>query len=326
ARLEKQAQIGTSLVPKAGLFTGIRVLVVDDNSTNRKVLHHHLCAWDLENECVAGGDEALEWLRRASGEGRPFNLIISDLRMPKMDGFMLLRAIKADPRIPPVKVILATSISRRPSDTEMCDYGIDECLIKPLKQSQLFNTLVSVLSDKLPEDLPVEEKVASQEPPAPVARKHLRILVAEDNAVNQKVAAQQLRKLGYTADVVGNGVEALETLERIPYDVVLMDCQMPEMDGYEATRRIRQREKENVLPHLRIVAMTANAMEGDREKCLAAGMDDFMTKPVRIEELESVLEQSALVRLSPPLPETPRPYATVNPNSVERLREWRAPG
>jgi CheY-like chemotaxis protein len=156
----------------------------------------------------------------------------------------------------------------------------------------------------------------------------LRVLIAEDNAVNQKVAIQQLRKLGYTADVAGNGLEVLDTLERIPYDVVLMDCQMPDMDGYDAARRIREREQTSGKPRLRIVAMTANAMEGDREKCLEAGMDDFISKPVRIEELEMALERSTPVFPSPApaqLAESLTPHETVNARVLHRLRELRTP-
>ncbi|PYM11817.1 MAG: hypothetical protein DME18_12930, partial [Verrucomicrobia bacterium] len=325
-RAQKQPVSGTALVPREDVFAGQRVLVVDDNQTNRKVLHHYLRSWRLESECASSADEALRALRQAAAEGKPFNLVITDLRMPEMDGLMLARALKADPQFPRPKIILATSVGRHPSDAEARECGVDECLIKPLKQSQLYNGLIHVLIGR-EAVVAVESEtiVSSSDRAAP--QKHLRVLVAEDNAVNQKVALQQLRRIGYAADVVGNGLEVLATLERIPYDVVLMDCQMPELDGYEATRRIREREKEKRLPHLRIVAMTANAMEGDREKCLAAGMDDFLTKPVRIEELEAVLERNVPVRLpSPPLPDTPRSYATVNPDSLARLRELRTPG
>ena len=246
--------------------------------------------------------------------------------MPEMDGLMLARAVKADAQIPRSKIILATSLGRHLTDAEAREYGVDESLVKPLKQSHLYDALIRVLTgQKAPGSVEGQSIGSGAGPAAPPG--HLRVLVAEDNAVNQKVALQQLQRLGYSADVAASGLEVLATLDRIPYDVILMDCQMPEMDGYEATRRIRQREKENFLPPLRIVAMTANAMEGDREKCLAAGMDDFITKPVRIEELEAVLEQSALIRLPPaPMPEPPRPCATVNPNTLERLRELRTPG
>ncbi|PYJ95681.1 MAG: hybrid sensor histidine kinase/response regulator [Verrucomicrobia bacterium] len=324
--VQKQPRDGTALVPREDLFAQQRILVVDDNQTNRKVLQHYLRSWRLNSECVSSGSEALRALRQAATEGKPFDLVITDLRMPEMDGLMLTRAIRADPDIPRPKVILATSVARHLSDAEAREYGVDECLIKPLKQSQLYNGLIHVLTgQKAARSVEGEELLSTLEQAAPP--KHLRVLVAEDNSINQKVALQQLRRLGYTADVVANGLEVLATLEQIPYDVILMDCQMPEMDGYEATRRIRQGEREKRLPPLRIVAMTANAMEGDREKCLDAGMNDFITKPVRVEELEAVLEHSALVLLpSPSLPEMPQPYATVNLNSLERLRELRTPG
>ena len=243
-----------------------------------------------------------------------------------MDGLMLARAIKTDEGIPTPKVILATSVGRPLSEADAREYGVDLCLLKPLKQSQLYNGLIHALLGR--ETAGAGEKetiVAKPEPAAPP--KPLRILLAEDNAVNQKVALHQLRKLGYTADVVANGLEALATLERIPYDVILMDCQMPEMDGYEATRLIRRREEEAGLPRVRVVAVTANAMEGDRERCLAAGMDGFLTKPVRVEELEAVLEPGGPARLSSlSAPEAPRTGASVSLISLERLRELRIPG
>jgi PAS domain S-box-containing protein len=325
ARLEKQPSDSISVSTGEGPFTGVRVLVVDDNPTNRKVLHHYLRAWHLDNEDVDGGAPALSRLREAASAGRPFQLVITDLRMPEMDGLMLARAIKSDQQIPPVKVILATSLGRRLSDEEMQECGLAACLFKPLKQARLFHCLATLVADKGLQS--VVEADRSPKAALPPDRRHLRILVAEDNGVNQKVALQQLRKIGYTADVVASGLEVVESLERIPYDLVLMDCQMPEMDGYEATRCIRQREQEDRLPRLRIVAMTANAMQGDREKCLAAGMDDFVSKPVRIEELEAMLERMQAVQ--PPLPprnDAPREHPAINTDTLNRLRDLRVPG
>ena len=325
-RLQKQSLGGTTWVSNEETFARQRALIVDDNQTNCKVLHRYLRSWQLENACVSSGPEALQALRQAAAAGEPFTLVITDLRMPAMDGLMLARAIKMDEGIPTPKVILATSVGRPLSEADAREYGVDLCLLKPLKQSQLYNGLIHALLGR--ETAGAGEKetiVAKPEPAAPP--KPLRILLAEDNAVNQKVALHQLRKLGYTADVVANGLEALATLERIPYDVILMDCQMPEMDGYEATRLIRRREEKAGLPRVRVVAVTANAMEGDRERCLAAGMDGFITKPVRVEELEAVLEPGGPARLSSlSAPEAPRTGASVSLISLERLRELRIPG
>jgi len=326
ALLKKQSIGGTALVRRADVFDGRRALVVDDNRTNRKVLHHNLQSWGLENECVSGGAEALLLLRQAASDARPFALVITDLRMPEMDGLMLARAIKGDGTIPRPKVILATSSGQGLRDAEIRASGVDRWLLKPIKQSQLYAVLIEVLSGT-GVSVSAENAGPYRASQTQVVRKSLRVLVAEDNAVNQKVALHQLRRLGYSADVVANGLEVLATLERIPYDVVLMDCQMPELDGYATTRKIRQREAEKRLTRVHVVAMTANAMEGDREKCLAAGMDDFITKPVRIEELGATLEREEIIRLSPPsMPDKPRLFATVNLHYLDRLRELRTPG
>jgi two-component system, sensor histidine kinase and response regulator len=327
ARLQRQALPGTTLLLRDDLFANARVLVVDDNQTNCKVLHDYLRSWRLESQCVSNGVEALRALRQAVLAGKPYNLVITDLRMPDMDGIMLTRAIKTDPEIPQPKIILATSVGPRLTDAEAMECGVDQCLLKPLKQSQLYDGLVEVLTGPVISELIGNEGIEPEIEPA-AQPEALRVLVAEDNAVNQKVALQQLRRLGYRADVVASGLEALATLERIPYDVVLMDCQMPEMDGYEATRRIRQREQQTGLPRLRVVAMTANAMEGDREKCLAAGMDDFITKPVRVKALQAAIEQQrAPVSLaSAPASQRRSTIASVNLDSLERLRELRTPG
>jgi len=206
-----------------------------------------------------------------------------------MDGFELARAIKSDPALARVRLILLTSFGQRGDDVAARDIGVAAYLTKPVRQSQLYDCLATVVgqpSASAGPDAPCELPAAR---PTGAARKmsNKLILLAEDNIVNQKVAARQLQKLGYRADLVANGLEALEALGRIAYDLVLMDCQMPEMDGYEATAEIRRREGDS--KRTPIVAMTANALEGDREKCLAAGMDDYVSKPVKPEELAAVL-------------------------------------
>jgi two-component system, sensor histidine kinase and response regulator len=273
----------------------VRVLAVDDNATNRKILQHQLQGWKMRETAVASGAEALAVLRQAAAGGDPYDLAILDMQMPEMDGLMLARAIQADPLCAGLRLIMLTSLGEKLSPDEMKAGGISVCLSKPARQSELFNCLMSVMAAG---PLPASRKPGRvPAAPAPIERKDVRVLVAEDNVVNQKLAVRQLAKLGYAADAVANGLEVLEALELIPYDLVLMDCQMPEMDGYQATREIRRREQEGSLnPRLshplRIIALTADAMEGDRDQCLAAGMDDYLAKPVRLEALRDVLDRA----------------------------------
>jgi CheY-like chemotaxis protein len=194
---------------------------------------------------------------------------------------------------------MLTSLGEKLSADEMQAGGISACLFKPLRQSDLFNCLVNVMAGSTL--VPAWRSAPAQGPTVPAERQSLRVLVAEDNSVNQRLAVRQMAKLGYSADAVANGLEVVEALERIPYDLILMDCQMPEMDGYEATREIRRREKAGSLhPQarrpLRIIALTADAMEGDRERCLCAGMDDYISKPVRLETLREVLARVGSAR------------------------------
>jgi CheY-like chemotaxis protein len=263
-------------------LAGKRVLVVDDNATNRKVLALQSAKWGMRSRDTGSPAQALQWL--AAGE--TFDLAILDMHMPEMDGMDLARRIRE--RGSAMPLVLFSSLGRREAgDTE----GLFAAyLAKPLHQSQLFDTLIGLLSQA-----PVEAKAAP--PPKPTIDAHLaerhplRILLAEDNLVNQKLALRLLSQMGYRADVAANGIEAIESIERQPYDVVLMDVQMPEMDGLEATRRITARWQADQRP--RIVAMTANAMQGDREECLAAGMDDYITKPIRVDTLVQALMQVA---------------------------------
>jgi CheY-like chemotaxis protein/HPt (histidine-containing phosphotransfer) domain-containing protein len=250
---------------------------------------------------ASSGKEALRLLRSAAAAGNPFDVALLDVQMPEMDGLMLARAIRADPVISGIRLIVLTSLGQALSPAEMKELGLDAYLVKPVKKARLFDCLVSVVSNA-PHEEAVTRVALPQKTslfPGPDPHK-VRILVAEDNSTNQKVALAQLRKLGCGANAVASGFEVLEALERIDYDVILMDCQMPEMDGYEATREIRKREQSPDRPcpwksPVYIIAMTAHAMQGDRERCLAAGMDDYLCKPVREPELRAALERSKMV-------------------------------
>jgi PAS domain S-box-containing protein len=300
-RLEKQAQPVCQELAELRHLANVRVLVVDDNGTNRKILHHQLTGWNMRNGCACSGPDALQALRRETANGDPYDLAILDAQMPEMDGLMLARAIQADSVLAGTRLILLTSIGEKLSPETTRETGIARCLVKPIRQSDLYNCLLGVLAEGSLVSGRRCFKAGAPPAPAPAPAspetKNVRVLVAEDNASNQKLAVLQLQKLGCAADVVANGSEALEALARIPYPVVLMDCHMPEMDGYEATRKIREREKAGALnPQLTapvyIIAVTAAAMMGDREKCLAAGMDDYVSKPVRVDVLKAALQRS----------------------------------
>jgi two-component system, sensor histidine kinase and response regulator len=277
-------------------LNGLRALIVDDNATNRKILSHQLNSWGMIHEEAESGTSALEMLREAGARGAAYDLAILDLMMPGMDGFELARAVKADPGIAATRLVMLTLFRQRGHSEVSREAGVAAYLTKPVRQSQLFNCLKGVVSREpsarscadphvgAPQRLVTKHATTEAKPVS-----HKRILLAEDNIVNQKIAVRQLQKLGYSADAVANGREAVESLERIRYDLVLMDCQMPEMDGYEATAEIRRREGD--ATHTPVVAMTANALEGDRAKCIAAGMDDYVSKPVKPEELAKVLDR-----------------------------------
>ena len=260
---------------------GRRVLVVDDNATNRRVLRLQAAKWGMVPTDTESPEDALRWV----GNGQAFDLAILDMHMPQMDGVALARSIRdRDPKLP---LVLFSSLGRKEAgDTE----GLFSAyLAKPLRQSQLFDTLVTILAD---EPAPKAHSAAKPRIDPTMASRHpLRILLAEDNAVNQKLALRILQQMGYRADLASNGVEAVESVERQTYDVILMDVQMPEMDGLEASRRITAKWSPDERP--RIVAMTANAMQGDREMCLAAGMDDYVTKPIRVDQLVEALSNVA---------------------------------
>jgi two-component system, sensor histidine kinase and response regulator len=291
-------QLADAAVPQTQLISleKLRVLIVDDNATNRKILSHQLGSWGMIHQEADSGFRALELLRSAAAEGAPYDLAVLDLMMPGMDGFELARTIKSDPSIAGMHLVMLTSFGERVHGATAREAGVAAYLTKPVRQSQLFDCLANVISTAT---VAPERDVMPSQPGSQLLTKHKLkksrmssnklILLAEDNVVNQRVAIRQLQKLGYRADAVANGREAVEALSRIPYDLVLMDCQMPEMDGYEATAEIRRQE--GTMRHTPIVAMTAHALTGDREKCIGAGMDEYVPKPVKPEELKRVLER-----------------------------------
>jgi len=299
----------TSSPPPRVHLDGLRVLAVDDNSVNRTILHEHIVGWGMRNGSADSGQRALDLLRAAAGRGENYDVAILDMQMPEMDGLELTRRIKEDPAIADVRLILLSSIGDHGLAIAGRKAGVDACLTKPARQSELFDCLVRVMSLQPPETKCVEVDLEA----AKRKRSHLlkrrdgmRILVAEDNAVNQQVAVGVLASLGYAADSVANGIEAIEATTRIQYSAILMDCQMPEMDGYEATRRIRLREEGG--PHIPIIALTADAVSDARAKSLAAGMNDYVSKPINADELASVLERwTAASRAQPALAELEHP-------------------
>ena len=260
----------------------VRVLVVDDNATNRRILQSQLAKLGMTVECVAGGKDALSALSSAAEKDAPFHAAIVDYDMPEMDGIALAHEVRARVDWSDLVMVLLSSQVQRSGVENLRAAGFAACVLKPARLEQLRDCLNSALRSAS-----IRSRVAPAKQSPHTIRG--RILLAEDNAVNQKVATRTLEKLGYYVDSVFNGAEAVDKLEHGLYDAVLMDCQMPEMDGYEATREIRRRE--GAGHRTTIVAMTASAMTGDREKCLAAGMDDYVTKPVRSEELQQILQR-----------------------------------
>jgi PAS domain S-box-containing protein len=280
---KQQAQAVRS--PQRMGLAGVRMLIVDDNATNRKVVHHQILPWGMFAGFAENARQALEILRSAAQSEAAYDMAVLDMQMPEMNGLSLAMEIKADPTISSMKLILLTSLGIH-DKTELEHAGIEATLTKPVRQSDLYDAIMRVMkrSPELPAAASVQTEAAADQEFG-----HIRILVAEDNIVNQKVAKRMLEKVGCMADVVADGLEAVQALAHVPYDIVFMDCQMPEMDGFEATRQIRNREGNG--KHTVIVAMTANALQGDRERCLQAGMDDYVSKPVRQADLVTVLKQ-----------------------------------
>jgi len=268
---------------RAALVRGRRILIVDDNATNRRILVKQALLWGMEPQAAASAVEAIDLVRH----GHPYDVAVLDMQMPDMDGARLAGVLRRYRDRTALPLVLLTSVGQRQRAVDGHE-AFSAWLNKPIKPAALLEALHQVLDE--------QAAGAARRRPAAAARQAAPaaaggILVAEDNTINQKVIRQLLRHLGYRADVVGNGAEAVEAMERQDYQVILMDMQMPEMDGLEATRRLRQRFRGANAPY--IIAMTANAMPGDRERCLDAGMDDYVPKPIELEVLARALEQAA---------------------------------
>jgi PAS domain S-box-containing protein len=301
ARLTKQLESVHTSVGIGDELVNLHVLIVDDNETNCRILQHQTNAWKMRSGVAMDAAKALAELRRAFVASDPYQLVLLDMQMPGTNGLTLARSIKAESDLANVRLVLLSSIGGRIDSEELRAAGIDNCLVKPIKQSLLFDSIATVMGAGAASETSKAKKISPPSSFPAATTQKLRILLAEDNTVNQQVAIGLLQKLGYRADAVADGTEVLEALERIRYDVVLMDCQMPQLDGYETTSRIRQLEQKRTPPFdwkapVHIIAMTANAMEGDREKCLNAGMNDYLSKPVRKKELKAALDRRGEVQ------------------------------
>jgi len=292
-RLEKQAEPCSRDLFTFGDIEGVRILVVDDNETNILLLMRYLQAWKCRADSALSGKEALSALRDAEACGDPFKIVVVDLLMPEMDGEELGRTIKEDPQIKDVLMVVLTSSGLRGDAERLQSIGFSAYLTKPLKLNLMRKCLETLLGTSM------EGSTGWKEQPfltryslTDNCRKNICILLAEDNIVNQQVAVKMLEKQGYHIDVAANGLEVLDALEKKDYDLVLMDCQMPEMDGFEATQAIRDPGSRVRNHNITIIAITANAMKGDRSACLDAGMNDYLAKPIKLREIQEIITKN----------------------------------
>jgi two-component system sensor histidine kinase/response regulator len=296
AQLQKVARPATSVTPvRLEKLDGLRVLVVDDNATNRRILEETLGSWHMQPTLAVDGAAAIEAMRLATQSGVAFDLVLLDFHMPKMDGFTVAAKLR---EMAPTPIVMLTSGPRAGDAARSREMGIASCLTKPVKQSELLDSMLGVLNVAHALSHHSLDAAAKGVATTVVTGGGLRVLVAEDNAVNQKLASLLLQERGHAHVIVPNGREALAAFEREPFDCVLMDVQMPEMDGFQATAAIREREK-IIGGHIPIIAMTAHALKGDRERCLEAGMDGYVTKPIQPAELWHAMETLVSPAASP---------------------------
>ena len=316
-------------------LAGLRVLLVNPNESVRMILHEHFQEWSVQDDHACTVEEATARARDAATAGEVYPMVLIDGDVSGGDGLVLAQTLKGDPTLAGSRIVMLTTLLNRLPTQTLKATGISACLVKPLRKSRLLECLVDVMSASGANHGGTSDEADT--PTRRVPESSARILLAEDNPVNQRVALKQLKKLGFSADAVANGNEVLSALQRVPYDIIIMDCQMPEMDGYEVTRRIRQGGSDSYI-HLRsqpyIIALTANAMRGDRERCLSLGMNDYLTKPLHVRELEATL-QRALLRVQPasatPLPEATAPQQSAPADALDRtvidgLKDLREPG
>jgi PAS domain S-box-containing protein len=271
-------------------WVGLPVLIVDDNATSCQILTEMLTHWKMQPVAVSDGTRALETLRQSCKAGRPFSLALIDQHMAGMDGWTLTAAIRNDPSLAETRIVLLTSAEGQLSRQHCADIGINDCLMKPIRPSELLDVMLRVLGAGLSQEAIGEQALfagspSDANPDAPPRQ----VLLAEDNAVNQKLMVMMLKKLGLEVTVVASGTAAVQAMQRKQFDAVLMDVQMPELDGLEATKQFRQWEQKQGSGHLPIIALTAHAMKGDRERCLSVGMDGYLAKPVLVAELRAAL-------------------------------------
>ncbi len=292
----KVIEVGAIAPPE--ILRAVRVLVVDDNRTNRRILEGMLGRWEMKSSSVQDGEEALTKLSEAQEAGEPFALILMDMHMPQMDGFELIERIRQSPGSSAATIMMLTSAGHRGDAARCKELGVAAYLMKPIRQSELREAIARVLGARVQQGaIPLITRYALHDAREPGTS--LRILLAEDNPVNQRLASRLLEKRGHSVVVAGNGREALEALEKEYFDLVFMDVQMPVMDGFEATAAIRKKEGDSGI-HLPVVALTAHAMKGDREKCLAGGMDGYLTKPIQPQELDELLQSYIARRAEAP--------------------------
>jgi two-component system, sensor histidine kinase and response regulator len=292
ARFDKISANQILVLPAGDDLRGLRLLAVDDNDTNLQLVRAQARAWGMVCDLATQGAEALLMIGAAALQ-RPYDVAILDMQMPGMDGLTLAHAIKRDPTNEKMKLVLMTSVAQRGHAAQSAQAGIDAFLTKPIRQSQLYDCLRTVTGPSLPSShtVPTPKMVTARSLKEAKDLRRPRVLLAEDNLTNQMAAVRMLQRLGYQVDVAVNGLEAVAACRAVDYDVVLMDNQMPEMDGFAAAREVRTFELAHGKPPVPIIALTANAMQGDREKCLAAGMSDYLSKPFKVAQLSQVLER-----------------------------------